>query len=90
MLLADGTIVVWLFVVFVVGLLGFFWVLAMLIVRALTWAAAAIAGLLGLRGPAAEPPASARVCPRAGCYHVNRPDARYCARCGAPLPAGGA
>ena len=54
MLLADGAIVVWLFVVFVVGLLGFFWVLATLIVRALTWAAAAIAGLLGLRGPAAE------------------------------------
>ncbi len=85
MLLADGAIVVWIFLVFAVGLLGFFWVLATLIVRGLTAVASAIAGLFGRRPQVVHGP-QARVCPRAGCYHVNRPDARYCARCGAPLP----
>lgn len=88
MLLADGTIVLWIFVVFVVGLLAFFWVLATLIVRALTCTAAWVAGLFGGSRPQAADGPRARVCPRAGCYHVNRPDARYCARCGAPLPSG--
>ena len=88
MLIADGTIVFWLFAVFAVGLLGFFWVLAMLIVRALTWAAGAVAALFGHTRPQIAGGPRGRVCPRAGCYHVNRADARYCARCGAPLPSG--
>jgi hypothetical protein len=34
---------------------------------------------------ARDPRASARICPNPRCGHVNRGDARYCARCGMAL-----
>ncbi len=72
---------------FLIGVLGFFVMMASLLLRAFRWAIRSLAETTP--PPAAAelgvPPAK-RTCPYADCAHDNPPAAIFCARCGRRLP----
>ena len=84
MLLADSVILVFIGLM-AIGIIGFFAMSVVLVVRFLSFVFRALAG------STQEQPATPRfeprhdVCPHPRCGHVNRQGARYCARCGRPL-----
>lgn len=86
MMVAD--VLVWVGALFLVGLVGFFVMAAVLVGRFLGFAFRALFG-----GSPAERPSTAaarprrRVCPHARCGHVNPSTAQYCGRCGRQLRA---
>jgi hypothetical protein len=70
---------------FGIGIIGFFAMCVVLVVRVLGFL---FRGLTGARQPKLaqrrfEP--RHEVCPHPRCGHVNRHEARFCARCGRPL-----
>ncbi|MEW6253415.1 MAG: zinc ribbon domain-containing protein, partial [Planctomycetota bacterium] len=84
MILAD-VIVLWVVGVLLIGFVGFFAVVLALFGRALRALGRALL-------PAGDDDAGEsvrggrqRVCRSPPCGYLNRPDARYCARCGRPL-----
>lgn len=86
MLVGDAGFFLLVFALPVLGFIGFFVILVTIIFRVLAFVARNIAGTeareRGMRGGVAP---GAGVCPNTLCRHVNRPSARYCARCGRPL-----
>jgi hypothetical protein len=72
---------------FAVGLIGFFVMAVVLVLRVLRAAGRALFG--PAHGSAVRPPplpgADRQVCPHERCGHVNRGMSRFCARCGRPL-----
>jgi len=89
MLIADAGITVWVGVLLLVGVLGFFVMVVALVFRFLGWILRTLAGVFrGSRNaatPATNTHGRSLVCPHAGCGHINGPTALYCARCGRPL-----
>lgn len=88
MFVADAGITLWIIVILLVGLLGFFLVLATMVVRFLGWVFRALTGRLGAEERADALPGNPErrvICPHPGCGHTNGPTALYCARCGRPL-----
>jgi len=85
---ADITLV-WVGGILVVGFLGFFVVAIASLSRLFSFVFRAITGVSrpanAARAPAAE--SNVRACPRPRCGYLNRPEARYCARCGSQLDA---
>ena len=76
-------------VILVLGFIGFFVVLAVMITRLVGYVMRSLFGASRHRsGLAAEAPAGpVRICPDPRCAHVNTAAARYCARCGQSLGA---
>lgn len=94
MFVADAGIGLWVVAVLLVGLLGFFLVVATLVVRVATlvvrflgWVLPVLTGRRQRPTRVDSPPNPGRqmICPHVGCGHVNGPLALYCARCGRPL-----
>jgi hypothetical protein len=81
-LLADSVILV-VGGLFIVGIVGFFLMLVVLIGKFFGFVFRALSGAQ----PAEHPRFQTRqeVCPHPRCGYVNRSGARYCARCGRPL-----
>jgi len=85
--MADGMVLLWFVVILLVGFVAFF---VLLIAGVLRLIGFFVRGLFGgwwrsadrSRGKVLRAP---RICLNHHCRHVNRPDARYCARCGLPL-----
>ncbi len=67
---------------FLVGVLGFFVMVASLLLRAFKWT---VRSLAATPRAAFGPPAAARRCPHRDCAHDNPPGAIFCARCGRRL-----
>ena len=90
MLLADGFVLLWVGVVFIVGLLGFVVVLLASAARALRFVFRVLTGGAWRERPRRSPRRTGwgRLCGNSRCGHVNPDGARYCARCGRPLNAG--
>ncbi len=80
MVLADLTVILVGGGLLVLGIVGFFGVMLAGLVRAFRW-------LLGTeaREEGWSKTAAARVCENPQCGNPNRPDARFCARCGRRL-----
>ncbi len=88
MLVADfGIVVLWIAVALVIGFIGFFVAVLVMVVRAIQFVLRAAWGRT--RNPGATaPPAevrAARCCLHPRCGYLSPGDARYCARCGRPL-----
>ena len=87
MFVADAGIGLWVVAVLLVGLLGFFLVVATLVVRFVGWVFRVLTGRRQrpTRVDSRPNPGRQMICPHVGCGHVNGPLALYCARCGRPL-----
>ena len=90
MVLAEGIFLLWIGVVFVAGLLGFFVVLLASVARFFRFVFRVLTGAAWRvpQVPPARRTGWGRLCGNPRCGHVNRDAARYCARCGRPLNAG--
>lgn len=87
MMLADAMVIFWAAAMVGLGIIGFVIVVFALIVR---FIASGIRWLLddGGNGNARRRVLNGQpgtLCPRARCGHLNRSEARFCARCGSPL-----
>lgn len=87
MVLADaGITLIWVGGVLLVGFVGFFVVLLSMLARALGFVWRALIPRRHNRsGTILESRCVGQVCPHPRCGHINRAEARYCARCGNPL-----
>ena len=76
-------------VILVVGFIGFFVVMAVMVTRLVGYVLRSLfSGSSGRADPTRRISARpGRICPDPRCAHVNSPAARYCARCGQPLGA---
>jgi hypothetical protein len=79
----------WIVVIFLVGLVGFFVMAVVLVLRLIGYVLRALFGHRSIEEKPAAPRAHmrGRVCLQPGCGHVNASAARYCARCGQRLGA---
>ncbi|MBN2447900.1 MAG: zinc ribbon domain-containing protein [Phycisphaerae bacterium] len=90
MMLAETTVFVVFFGLFVIGLLAFIVAVFAMVLRVIKWT------MRGLFGGGHEHPAIRRAkaarfvkgrvqCSNSGCGYLNRPEARYCGGCGRAL-----
>lgn len=89
MTVAAADIVIVVIGVLAVGFLGFFAVVAAMVVRFITFVLRPVLHL-GSRHVEPDSPAhgpTVRSCPNMHCGYLNPADARYCARCGQALDA---
>lgn len=92
MILADAMIF-WVGAAFLVGLIGFFVMLVAGLARVLAAVGRAVLGSpRSERRQVSLPPTPSRggLCPNPACQQFNRPEARFCARCGGRLAVGNA
>lgn len=70
-----------------IGIVGFFAMLVVLVVRGVAHVFRALLGMGSASRPAALPRDDERrsVCPHSRCGHLNRRGAKFCGRCGRPL-----
>jgi hypothetical protein len=85
--MADGMMLLWFVIILLVGFVAFFVLLIAGVLRVIGFC---IRGLFGgwwrsTSRSRMKAPRAPRTCLNRHCGHVNRPDARYCARCGLPL-----
>ncbi len=86
--LADGGMTaIWIVVALAIGFFGFFVMLVVLLGRALRFAVRLLwpFGRTDHAAGTGRAMPAARACRNQRCGHVNRPGARYCARCGGSL-----
>lgn len=86
MILADA-VIVWIVGALLIGLLGFFVLLLVAVLRVFRFVLRLVLGPWR-RASTLRPPGAAGRCPvcqHSRCGHLNRADARYCGRCGRPL-----
>ncbi len=96
MLVADATVVLWVVILFGIGLIGFVLMAVSLLWRVFADLGSAIRGLFsggGGRGaarriPPIPPAGEPQECPNERCRHPNTSEARFCARCGHALRRG--
>ncbi len=82
MLLGDLTVLIWGGGLLVLGIVGFFAVIVAAVARVFRWL------VTGTRAETCVRTVVENVCDNPRCGHVNRADARFCARCGRRLDSG--
>lgn len=85
LLLADSVVLV-VGGLFLIGFIGFFIAIVVMVVRVFGFVFRRVAGT-GPRVTGAWFTERHEVCPHPRCGHVNRAGAHFCARCGRPLDA---